>query len=255
MSDNVHKFTGRVAEYERYRERYDSATVLPLLHEWCGLSPAWQVADVGAGTGMLSEVFLANGNRVLAVEPNAEMRAACMRTLHAEPLLRVVDGTAEATGLESESVEMVSVGRALHWFAFDSAMREFERVLKPGGWVAVIAMGRAENGREENLAFEELLRPFTPEDQGTRAGYAVYKRLEQAFATGRFHHAEIVGEMEMGWEELRGKTLSYSHAPLPGSERFPELERALVDYYERYQNDGKVTLTTRCWVEAGRFTP
>src|ERR1700761_4051618 len=99
MAGNTERFTGRVAEYARYRERYDPQVVLPLLREWCGLTPEWTVADVGAGTGMLAEVFLANGNRVIAVEPNAEMRAACARELANEPRLEIVAGTGEATGL------------------------------------------------------------------------------------------------------------------------------------------------------------
>jgi ubiquinone/menaquinone biosynthesis C-methylase UbiE len=252
-TDNLEKFSGRVAQYERYRERYDPDAVLPLLRDWCGLRPDWTVADLGAGTGMLSDVFLANGNRVVAIEPNAEMRAACARLHDGNQSLELRPGTAEATGLEDASVEMVSVGRALHWFDLDRAIREVQRVLKPAGWLAVIALGRSDIGREENLAFEEMLRPFTPDGRGTRAGYAVYERLRQAFAAERFHHAELVGEMQMDREELWGKTLSYSHAPLPGTERFPELEAALVAYYERFQQGGVVTLSTRCWVNAGQF--
>jgi hypothetical protein len=81
MENNVHRFDGRASEYARYRERYALEVLLPRLREWCGLTSDWTVADVGAGTGMLSDVFMANGNRVVAVEPNAEMRQMCL-SLH-----------------------------------------------------------------------------------------------------------------------------------------------------------------------------
>lgn len=253
MAGNTERFTGRVAEYARYRERYDPHIVLPLLREWCGLAPEWTIADVGAGTGMLAEVFLANGNRVIAVEPNDEMRAACARELDGKPLLEIVEGTGEATGLAAACVDMVAVGRAMHWFDADAAMREFQRVLKPGGWVAVVAFGRAEHGRPENEAFEDLLRSLTPERKDTHATYGVYARLAEFFPGGEFHHIEIGGEMQLTWEELRGMTLSLSHAPLPANPIFEKFERGLHGFFDMYADGGCVTMSTRYWVNAGRF--
>ncbi|HZL26225.1 MAG TPA: class I SAM-dependent methyltransferase [Acidobacteriaceae bacterium] len=209
MTLNAERFSGRVAQYEQY----DPAVVLPLLQEWCGLIPEWTVADVGAGTGMLSDVFLANGNRVIAVEPNAEMRAACARSHAGDRALAVMDGTAETTGLGHASVEMVSVGRALHWFDAEAAFAKFKRVLKPAGWVAVIAFGRAEDGREENVAFERTIETLMPA-RGRKKASGAYERIEDAFDGGEFRHAEIRGEMSLGWEALLG--MAVSHAPLPG---------------------------------------
>jgi len=253
MSENVEKFTGRVAAYVEYRERYDPAVVLPLLRDWCGLQPEWTVADVGAGTGMLSDVFLAGGNRVIAVEPNDEMRQACSELHEGHAQLSLLDGTAESTGLEDASVEMVSVGRALHWFDIELAMREFRRVLKPNGWIAVIAFSRAKDGREENEAYEEFLRPFTVNGLGTHVQYSKYERFRDLFAEGEFRHEEIPGEIQMGWDALRGLTLSLSHAPLPETPEFGAFEEALQKYFARQEKNGFVTLATRYWISAGRF--
>src|ERR1700744_5777239 len=116
MPEHTGKFSGKVADYARYRERYEPGVVLPLLREWCGLTPQWTVADVGAGTGMVGDIFRANGNSVIAVEPNAEMRGACALLHAGDSQFTVASGTAENTGLRDASVEMVAVGRALHWF-------------------------------------------------------------------------------------------------------------------------------------------
>jgi ubiquinone/menaquinone biosynthesis C-methylase UbiE len=128
MTVNTERFTGRVADYERYRMRYPSDAIYPILWEWCGLSPEYRIADIGAGTGMLAEVFLQNGNEVIAVEPNAEMRAACAKLSEQWPRLSVINATAEETGLEDASVDLVSVGRAFHWFDRSRALAEFRRV-------------------------------------------------------------------------------------------------------------------------------
>ena len=74
---SVRRFDGKVTDYARHRERYSHEILLPILRSHCGLTSKWVVADIGAGTGMLSDVFLANGNHTIAVEPNAEMREMC----------------------------------------------------------------------------------------------------------------------------------------------------------------------------------
>jgi SAM-dependent methyltransferase len=252
MVNTVERFDGRAADYGRYRERYDARELLSLLREWSGMSPDWLIADIGAGTGMLSDVFLANGNRVIAIEPNAEMRAACARLHENEPRLEVRDGTAEATGLPDSSVDVVANGRALHWFDVPRAIDEFKRVLRPGGWVVVVAAGRTERGREANEAFTHVLQEFTGDVMYREKAYQVYSSVKDLFDGGEFHHYEHGGEIRMNWEELRGMTLSLSHAPLVDDPRFPRFEQVLQEYFDRYQRDGILTLETRCWLNAGR---
>ena len=250
---NAEKFRGKSSDYAKYRERYDAELILPLLRTWCGLTPEWMIADVGAGTGMLGDVFRANGNAVIAVEPNAEMRALCERLHAGDTWFRVTAGTAEETGLPEATVDLVSVGRALHWFRAEDAMREFRRILKPDGWVAIVAAGREEKGSEENQAIEALLQKWSEGRQSTRASYSVYPRLSKFFAGGVLHQVEKAGTMQLEWQELRGLMLSISHTPLPESPKFAGFEAELAETFDRLKRNGKITLVTRCWVNAGRF--
>lgn len=249
---HTERFTGRAAIYARYRERYAPEIVLPLLREWCGLTPAWTIADVGAGTGMLSDVFLANSNRVLAVEPNREMREACQYLHLGEDRLAVRAGTAEATGLPAQAAEMVAVGRALHWFDLPRALEEFRRILRPGGWVTTIAFGRSEGGAEENLAVEALLRTMTEEHRSSHEGYSVYRELAGHFPAA-FHQREIRQQKSFTWDQLRGLVLSLSHAPLPEDPRSPAFVQQLRTIFDRFACDGHFRLATRYWINAGRF--
>ncbi len=253
MSDYTTKFTGKAGDYAQYRERYDPGVVLPMLREWCGLTPEWTVADIGAGTGMVGDLFRANGNRVIAVEPNAEMRAEC-EGLHAgDALFAVLDGRAENTGLADASVEMVTVGRALHWFDVEEAMLEFRRILKPRGWVTILAAGRAEAGREENTEYVKFLYTWAGRNTSIESCLRVYRQLAELFAGGVFHHVEVDGTMQVDWEGLRGLTGSFSHAPLAGSAEFAAFEEELRAYFERFQQDGRITWSSCTWISAGQF--
>ena len=253
MQDTVERFDGRAADYDRYRERYDADELLPPLRDWCGLMPDWLIADVGSGTGMLADVFLANGNRVIAIEPNADMRAACARLHPHESRLEIREGTAELTGLRDGSVDMICAGRALHWFHLEAAMGEFRRVLRPGGWVVSVAAGRTEFGREENVAFAKLLERLSETARNREIAYSAYNRMKNFFEGGDYHHYEHGGEMRMDWEHLRGMALSLSHTPRSDDPRFPEFEHELKEFFDQYAKDGVVTWETRCWLNAGRF--
>src|SRR5262245_41650436 len=96
--DSTTRFSNRVETYLRYRPRYPAAVVDPL-KQACGLTVTSLIADLGSGTGMLTELFLANGNRVYAVEPNREMREAGERLLGKYQNFTSVVGTAESTTL------------------------------------------------------------------------------------------------------------------------------------------------------------
>ena len=253
MTANTNKFTGRASDYTAYRERYDTAVVLPFLRETCGLQPDWRIADLGAGTGMLADVFLGNGNPVLAIEPNAEMREAC-RALHPhQHNLGLRNATAEHTGLDSASIDLIAIGRALHWFNLDRTVPELRRVLKPGGWVVVLALGRARDGREANSAFDRILRRFSPNPTAPHASYAAIERLPQIFAGGDLLHHDSKTESHLDWPALQGLSLSFSSAPLPGAPGHTDFDHAIRDFFDRYQHNGTVTFDIRHWIAAARF--
>ena len=69
------RFTSRVSDYIRFRPDYPPA-LIAWLHREHGIDAGWRVADIGAGTGISSKMFLQAGHAVTAVEPNAAMREA-----------------------------------------------------------------------------------------------------------------------------------------------------------------------------------
>jgi SAM-dependent methyltransferase len=126
---------GEVADgYERARPTYPAA-VLAALADRAGVGPGARVLDLGAGTGKLTRQLAALGADVTAVEPSAGMRAACAGAVPGVPVL---DGTAEAIPAGDGSMDVVAVAQAFHWFRTAPALDEIARVLRPGGWLALV---------------------------------------------------------------------------------------------------------------------
>ena len=128
-------FGAAAAAYAQHRPSYADAAI-----RWC-LEPvsadrrAPRVADLGAGTGILTAVLSRLGADVIAVEPDQDMLTELRRQL---PGVRAEPGSAEAIPLPDASVDAVLVGQALHWFDLDLALPEIARVLVPGGVLAAL---------------------------------------------------------------------------------------------------------------------
>src|SRR5262245_14199641 len=103
MNDSTQRFSSRVENYIKYRPGYPKG-VLETLRSECGLSSESVIADVGSGTGILTEMFLQNGNVVYGIEPNQGMREAAERLLESYPRFNSVAAQAEATTLDDASV-------------------------------------------------------------------------------------------------------------------------------------------------------
>src|SRR5579884_1615786 len=143
--DPTGRFSGRAEDYARSRPRYPDA-VLDALRRDIGLSPQTIVADIGSGTGILTEMFLRNGNVVYGVEPNPDMRRAAEQLLAGYHRFHSINGTAEQTTLPAGSIDLVTAAQAFHWFDAAAARREFRRILRPPYIVALLWNDRRKDG-------------------------------------------------------------------------------------------------------------
>jgi SAM-dependent methyltransferase len=132
------------SSYERGRPSYPPAAVEHLANV-LGIEPGRVVVDLGAGTGKFSRLLAATGARVVAVEPQAAMRAQLAAVV--PPSVAVVDGGAESIPLVDASVDVVCAATAFHWFDHARAMPEIARVLRDGGGLGLVWNERDERVR------------------------------------------------------------------------------------------------------------
>ncbi len=137
MSDSLNpteRFSNRVEDYRLYRPSYPAELLLLIQKH----APGNSIADIGAGTGILTRLLLQTGFSVTAVEPNGAMRAAAESDLASFKTFTSVHATAEETGLASGSLDAITAAQAFHWFRFEETKLEFNRILRPGGIVFLI---------------------------------------------------------------------------------------------------------------------
>lgn len=234
--------------YVRSRPGYPDEIVEVLGREM-GLETSWTVADVGSGTGLSSRPFLDAGHRVLAVEPSPEMRAAAEAAWQEHQGFGSVAGTAEATTLPSSSVDLVFVGQAFHWFRPRAARREFQRVLRSPGWVALAWNTRRIDATPFLRAFEELLLTHGTDYASVRHDRAGGAQVERFFdgssGEGRAAadpagplegHRVLANEQVFDREGLRQRLLSTSYVPAPGEPGHPAMMKALDRIFAEHRD-------------------
>ena len=238
MLDPTQRFTNRVENYLKYRPRYPAA-IIPLLESECGLTPDSVIADIGSGTGFLSELFLKHGNKVFGVEPNIEMRAAGEQTLSGYPNFKSIEGAAESTGLADASVDFITAGQAFHWFDRKAARKEFERILKKDGWVVIVWNGFQANKTPIVAGYQQVLLRYGTDYRSVGCEIADTK-VETFFSPGDCKSAGFEFQQLFDFEGFKGRVLSASYAPEPGEPNYEPMIEELRGIFEANQVDGKV---------------
>ncbi len=251
--DPTERFSDRVDDYVKYRPHY-SPEVYEALRQACGLNPEHFIADVGCGTGLLAKILLENGNPVIGVEPNLEMRQAGQQFLSPCSKFRMVAGTAEDTTLPDACVDFVIAGQAFHWFRPEPTRQEFARILKPGGWAILIWNDRDTESTPFLRAYEAfLLRHATDYTLVSHNKVANYGALERFYSPNRMHAITQSMRQQFDFEGVRGRLLSSSYAPREGPAA-EEMLRRLPELFAAHAKDGHVVFEYKTRIYYGHLT-
>lgn len=251
-TDSKERFSNRVADYTRYRPGYPHA-VLDLLREECGVKPDSVIADIGSGTGLLTQLFLEYGNLVYGVEPNAEMRRAGEEFLKQYPRFRSVAASAESTTLPDASVDLVVAGQAFHWFDPQATCAEFRRILRPQGWVAVIANHRKKDASPFLRAYETFLQRFGIDYGKVAEKYPSATRMADFFGAGKFREHTAPNRQVFDFDGLSGRLRSSSYAPPPEHPNHKPMLAALRELFDAHAESGSVSFDYVTYIYYGRL--
>ena len=258
--DTFSRFSSKAEKYALYRPDY-AQKAIQTIFEKTRLTSESVIADIGAGTGIVSRYFVENGNPLYAVEPNLDMRYYAERKLGKSSIFHSVDGTSEATTLPDVSIDLIIVGQATHWFNPEPTKREFLRILKENGSLAILdpyyfLRYSVLDGNYE--VHEELEREFNraltaengwgtnPDDEK----FIDSKPHEWYFAENSLLRFDFTQPHHFNQEQLVGWLASISSAPDETHPKYPAFVSALVEVFEKLQDGGVVTipLTTHLYL-------
>jgi len=199
------RFSDRASDYAKYRPSYPHEAIQVILQR---LPSQIVAADIGAGTGISSRLLAQQKVKVIAIEPNAAMRQAA----ESHQLVEFRDGTAEATCLPNNSVNLVTCFQSFHWFNPETTLEEFHRILQPSGRLALVW-----NERDRSCCFTaEYIQLISEVSNRHPIESLRLKSVEPLFATPYFVNIqkhEFAYKQALDLSELIGCALSVSYVP------------------------------------------
>ncbi|TBV12009.1 class I SAM-dependent methyltransferase [Stutzerimonas kirkiae] len=251
MSDSRQRFTDRVQDYVRFRPSYP-ANLVDFLHAH-GVEPAAKIVDIGAGTGIASKLLLDARHPLTAVEPNDAMRAAAQAWLGEYPGYTSVTGSAEHSGLPDACADLIIAAQAFHWFDPDGCRREFKRLLRPDGQVALFWNSRRLRGSAFLEGYEDLLRQHGTDYTDVAERYPDAEQVADWFQGGLQTQTCIDNSQRLDYQSLKGRLLSSSYAPKPDHPGYPAMLAALERLFDETQRDGHIDFDYDTEVYLGRL--
>jgi SAM-dependent methyltransferase len=248
MPNATARFTTRAGAYMSGRPSYPAALGERLRER--GLLGGG-VADIGAGTGLFTQLLLDFGAVVDAVEPNDAMRTALEQRV-TSPRLRVHAGTSQATGLPGASVGLVTAAQAAHWFDPLPTVQEFQRILTPGGSVLLVWndwRGSVQSGF--TAAYGEMVSSFgeqMPEQVSRRADAEL-----DVYFPGGHEVLTFTNPLTLDRERLQALAESTSYLPQPGTPSHTLMTQTLDQAFEAHQQAGAVTLDYVTYAYLGKL--
>lgn len=234
-TNNTARFTGKTDNYKAYRPGYPHG-LIEYIQSIAQPSADIRIADLGSGTGILTELLLQTGYKVAAVEPNAEMREAGEQNLKQYSNFESIAAAAEQTTLASNSIDIITAAQAFHWFDLNTIRDEFERILKPGGCVLLIW-----NIMRLDTPFMQAYKAFRKqyEDKNVvRPLYADYEAISHYFAPLPCTEIIIPHSYSLNEDGLQGLLLSSSLVSTDNQTMLIELKTL----FDNYAVDGKVEM-------------
>jgi SAM-dependent methyltransferase len=234
------RFSNRVQNYILYRPDYPAA-IVDFLESENVLAENAVIADIGSGTGISSELFLKKGYSVFGVEPNKEMREAAEKLLNKYESFTSVPASAEASLLETASVDLIAAGQAFHWFHKTKAGSEFRRILKPDGYAVLMWNDRKTDTTPFLREYEEFLRQYS-----TDYLQVDHKNIDgevlSDFFSGVYSEKVFDNCQQFDLNGLRGRVLSSSYMPSEDHKNYGRMNSALQELFEKHNDGGLVNI-------------
>lgn len=249
---STERFSDTVENYVKYRPGYPDA-LIGFLKSEIGLTDTATVADIGSGTGKLSELVLSSGFKVIGVEPNVQMREACVRLIGANTNFQSVDGTAENTTLNENSVDVIIAAQAFHWFDIKQCTQEFTRILKTRDYPVFLIWNERELVSEGIMKdYNQLITDYSIDYDAVNHHDLDAHTFNTFFSDG-YKVASFEYRQPLNLDGLTGRYLSCSYALPDADTRFVHAMDEIRRIFEKYEDNGEITLVYNTTVYYGKI--
>ena len=245
-------FTSKADDYDKGRPGYPKE-LLTILRKY-GLSKQSTVADIGAGTGLFTRLIAPHAKKIIAVEPNADMLSKLNERRPKNASL--VQAPAEATTIKIKTVDFITVAQAFHWFHMPSAKKEFAKILKDDGRVAIIYNNECVDTNQEK-AFQKLRLAFK-NNKLYRARFSSRKRVRSLvnpdafYLRGEYETHNFINPVKYNQSAMVSRVASMSAMPKRGDKEFPKLQQMIGDMFRKVGKDGVITINVRTTMFVGK---
>lgn len=212
----------------------------------------FSVADVGAGTGKLTEILIQQGFSGYAVEPNDAMREEGICSLGSNKQFQWFKGTAEETTLPDSCVDWVFMASSFHWADTELALKEFRRILKPGGFFTALWNPRDITRSSLEQKIEGIIADIVPELNRVSSGSGKFTqdlgyKLQMTNDFENLLFIEAEHEVFMDHERYLGVWNSVNDIQAQaGPERFGQIMNAIREEIKNMDSIS-VPYKTRAW--------
>jgi SAM-dependent methyltransferase len=251
IPDPTKRFSDRVANYIKYRPSYPHE-VIAFLEKECSLPDQASIADIGSGTGIFTALLLQKGYKVYAVEPNEAMQAAAIEQFKDNKNFYAVGGTAEATTLPANSVDLVVCAQAFHWFDAQKTRVEFKRILKNSGYIALIWNNRDATIDNFSVAYENILKNDAIDYNKVNHRNINAIDFKAFFKDGLYQTVKYPNEQVFDETGFSGRAFSSSYVPQEGTEEGEKFRELLKDMFAKYNKNGKVSFYYQTEIYLGK---
>lgn len=238
------RFSDTVAYYDLYRPNYPKALV-----DWIinitKITPSSNITDIGCGTGISTRLFAQKGFRIIGIDPNEDMLASAVERY---PRGRYQKGDSEHTTLPDNSIDLVISAQAFHWFHIPKTLKEFKRILIPGGFCCAFW-----NVREDvpiANEYKKILKKYSTDYEKTPKALDTINAMKQDQNITNVKEAAFLTSQKLDLDGLIGRAYSTSYVAKGVKDR-KGFKQALAELFKKYQIGERVKFPYKtvaiCW--------
>ena len=226
MSNNINTHAGKAESYDLGRPEYPD-TYFDFLYSEAGFTSSDIIADIGCGTGKITKHFLDRGNKLIAIEPDADMLRIADKKLRSYPNYSSFQRMAENIGLGIGSIDHIFIGNAYHWFDRKLIVRELKRILRDNGTIVIATLGNAQNGYDT----EEITEKYKKDVLSRKPD------MSAPFQPGTFVEKIFPFIIQETFDEFLHGLLSASYMPSVEDETYDPFCRDLKDWFDKHSHN------------------